>query len=80
MVPPENALVLAVDERGQMQVIDRTAPITPARMTNDYVRHGNTSLFAALDLSSGSVIAQHYRRRRHQESLRLPKLIDDAIP
>jgi transposase len=76
MSPPDNALVLAVDEKSQMQAIDRTAPIlpimptTPARMTHDYVRHGTTSLFAAFDLASGSVIAQHYRRHRHQEFLR----------
>jgi hypothetical protein len=69
-----------------MQAIDRTAPIlpimptTPARMTHDYVRHGTTSLFAALDISSGSVIAHHYRRHRHQEFLRFLKLIDDAVP
>jgi hypothetical protein len=55
LAPPDNALVLAVDEKSQMQAIDRTAPIlpimptTPARMTHDYVRHGTTSLFAALD-------------------------------
>jgi transposase len=79
-------LVLAVDEKSQMGAIDRTAPIlsimptTPARMTHDYVRHGTTSLFAALDLSSGSVIAQHYRRHRHQEFLRFLKLIDAAVP
>ncbi len=84
--PPENALVLAVDEKSQMQAVDRTAPIlplmptTPARMTHDYVRHGTTSLFAALDLSSGSVIAQHYRRHRHQEFLRFLKLVDAAVP
>jgi transposase len=86
MVPPENALVLAVDEKSQMQAIDRTAPIlpimptTPARMTHDYVRHGTTSLFAAFDISSGSVIAHHYRRHRHQEFLRFLKLIDAAVP
>jgi transposase len=84
--PPENALVLAVDEKSQMQAINRTAPIlpimptTPARMTHDYVRHGTTSLFAAFDLASGSVIAQHYRRHRHQEFLRFLKLIDQAVP
>ncbi|MFI0358020.1 IS630 family transposase [Actinomadura sp. 9N407] len=84
--PPENALVLAVDEKSQMQAIDRTAPIlpvmptTPARMTHDYVRHGTTSLFAAMDIGSGSVIAQHYRRHRHQEFLRFLKLIDQAVP
>jgi transposase len=84
--PPQNALVLAVDEKSQIQAIDRTAPIlpvlptTPARMTHDYVRHGTTSLFAALDIVSGSVIAQHYRRHRHQEFLRFLKLIDAAVP
>jgi transposase len=86
MAPPENALVLAVDEKSQMQAIDRTAPIlpimptTPTRMTHDYIRHGTTSLFAAFDISSGSVIAQHYRRHRHQEFLRFLKLIDAAVP
>jgi transposase len=84
--PPEGALVLAVDEKSQMQAIDRTAPIlpvmptTPARMTHDYVRHGTTSLFAAFDIGSGSVIAKHYRRHRHQEFLRFLKLIDTAVP
>ena len=71
MSPPEHALVLAVDEKSQIQALDRTAPClpmlptTPARRTHDYVRHGTTSLFAAYDLASGSVIAQHYRRHRH---------------
>jgi transposase len=84
--PPEKALVLAVDEKSQIQALDRTAPClpilptTPARMTHDYVRHGTTSLFAALDIASGSVIAQHYRRHRHQEFLRFLKLIDAAVP
>jgi transposase len=86
MSPPENALVLCVDEKSQIQALDRTAPImpmlptTPARMTHDYVRNGTTSLFAALDLASGSVIAQPYRRHRHQEFLRFLKLIDKAVP
>ena len=86
MCPPEHALVLAVDEKSQIQALDRTAPClpilptTPARMTHDYVRHGTTSLFAAYDLASGSVIAQHYRRHRHQEFLRFLKLIDAAVP
>ena len=84
--PPENALVLAVDEKSQIQALDRTqpvlpmAPTTPARMTHDYVRHGTTSLFAALDIVSGSVIAQHYRRHRHQEFLCFLKVIDAAVP
>ena len=55
-------------------------PTTPARMTHDYVRNGTTSLFAALDLASGSVIAQPRRRHRHQEFPRFPKLIDTAVP
>ena len=86
MAPPENALVLAVDEKSQIQAIDRTAPIlpmmptTPERATHDYVRHGTTSLFAAYDISSGSVIAEHYRRHRHQEFLRFLKLIDASVP
>ena len=84
--PPENALVLCVDEKSQIQALDRTAPIlpmlpaTPARMTHDYVRNGTTRLFAALDLASGSVIAQPCRRHRHQEFLRFLKLIDAAVP
>ena len=86
MNPPEHALVLAVDEKSQIQALDRTAPClpilptTPARMTRDYVRHGTTSLFAAYDVGSGSVIAQSYRRHRHQEFLRFLKLIDAAVP
>jgi transposase len=86
MAPPENALVLCVDEKSQIQALDRTAPClpmlptTPARMTHDYVRNGTTSLFAAFDLASGSVIAQPYRRHRHQEFLRFLKLIDAAVP
>jgi len=86
MNPPEHALVLAVDEKSQIQALDRTAPClpvlptTPARMTHDYVRHGTTSLFAAYDIGSGSVIAQSYRKHRHQEFLRFLKVIDDAVP
>ena len=86
MAPPENALVLCADEKSQIQALDRTAPClpmlptTPARMTHDYVRNGTTSLFAAFELSGGSVIAQSYRRHRHQEFLRFLKLIDQAVP
>jgi transposase len=86
MSPPENALVLCVDEKSQIQALDRTAPClpmlptTPARRTHDYVRNGTTSLFAAFDLASGSVIAQPYRQHRHQEFLRFLKLIDKAVP
>src|ERR1700759_1531276 len=86
MSPPEHALVLAVDEKSQIQALDRTAPVlpmlptTPERRTHDYVRYGTTSLFAAYDLASGSVIAQSYRRHRPQEFLRFLKLIDTAVP
>ncbi|MCR6490870.1 IS630 family transposase [Amycolatopsis sp. OK19-0408] len=86
LAPPDNAIVLCVDEKSQMQAIDRTAPTlpimptTPARMTHDYVRHGTTSLFAALNLATGSVIAQHHRRHRHQEFLKFLKTIDAATP
>jgi hypothetical protein len=84
--PPDRALVLCVDEKSQIQALDRTAPCLPilstkpAWMAHDYVRNGTTSLFAAFETSSGSVIAQHYRRHRHQEFLRFLKLIDDAVP
>ncbi|PKW18533.1 hypothetical protein A8926_6627 [Saccharopolyspora spinosa] len=70
----------------QIQAIDRAAPIlpmmptTPERATHDYIRHGTTSLFAAFDMASSSVIAQHFRRHRHQEFLRSLELIDDAVP
>lgn len=69
-----------------MQALDRTAPTlpimptTPARMTHDYVRHGTTNLFAALDVASGSMIAEHYARHRHQEFLRFLRTIDTAVP
>jgi transposase len=86
MSPPGHALVLAVDEKSQIQALDRTAPVlpmlppAPERRTHDYVRHGTASLFAACDLASGPVIARHYRRHRHQEFLRFLKLIDAAVP
>ena len=86
LAPPANAVVFAVDEKSQIQALDRTAPClpmlptTPARRTHDYVRNGTTSLFAAFDLVSGSVIAQPYRQHRHQEFLRFLKLIDKAVP
>jgi transposase len=84
--PPERALVLCVDEKSQIQALDRTAPTlpllptTPARRAHDYVRHGTASLFAALDVASGQVISQVHRRHRHQEFLRFLKTIDQAVP
>jgi transposase len=84
--PPDKALVLCVDEKSQMQALDRTAPMlpmmpgAPGRKTHDYVRHGTTSLFAALDVATGKVIGQHQRRHRHQEFLRFLKTIDKNTP
>jgi transposase len=84
--PPERALVLCVDEKSQIQALDRTAPTlpilptTPARRSHDYVRHGTASLFAALDLATGTVISQVHRRHRHQEFLRFLKTIDTTVP
>ena len=86
MDPPEHALVLCVDEKTQIQAINRTAPClpvlptTPARRSHDYVRNGTTSLFAALDVATGHVIASHHRQHRHQEFLKFLKTIDAATP
>jgi transposase len=84
--PPEAALVLCVDEKSQIQALDRTAPslpllpTTPARRTHDYVRNGTTSLFAALDVASGKVNSATHRRHRHQEFLKFVKTIDRNVP
>jgi transposase len=83
--PPVNALVLAVDEKSQIQAIDRTAlclPLLPDTGADDarLCPQRHTSLFAACDIGSGSVIAQHYRKHRHQEFIRFLKLIDQAVP
>ena len=84
--PPDKAMVLAVDEKSQMQALDRSAPVLPMmpgmpeRRTHDYVRYGTTSLFAALDVATGKVIGQHQRRHRHQEFLRFLKTIDANTP
>jgi hypothetical protein len=84
--PPQCAMVLAVDEKTQMQALDRPAPVlpmmpaVPGRTTRDYIRHGTTSLVAALDVATGTVIGQHQRRHRHQESLHFLKTIDKNTP
>ncbi len=73
--PPERAMVLCVDEKTQIQALNRTAPVfpmlpgTPARATHDYVRHGTSSLYAALDLATGKVIGSLHARHRSQEFL-----------
>src|SRR5215207_957662 len=84
--PPERALVLCVDEKSQIQALDRSAPTlpilpgTPARRAHDDVRNGTASLFAALDVASGKVISQVHRRHRHQEFLKFLRTIDAAVP
>lgn len=84
--PPEKALVLCVDEKSQIQALDRTQPILPmrpglpARMTHDYVRHGTTSLFAALEVATGRVSQRCFRRHTHQEFLAFLKILDRRYP
>jgi len=84
--PPERALVLSVDEKSQIQALDRTQPIFPMRpgqaerRSHDYVRHGTTSLFAALDLASGRVIGQLHRRHRATEFRKFLGRIDAEVP
>jgi transposase len=84
--PPERAVVLCVDEKTQIQALNRTAPVlpmlpgTPARASHDYVRHGTSSLYAALDLSTGKVIGSLHSRHRAQEFLAFLKKIDAEVP
>jgi transposase len=84
--PPERAVVLCVDEKSQIQALDRTAPILPIRpglpeaRTHDYVRHGTTTLFAALEVATGKVTDACYARHRHQEFLRFLKLVAKTYP
>ncbi len=84
--PPDRAVVLSVDEKSQVQALDRTQPILPMtagqaeRGTHDYVRHGTTSLFAALDVATGKVIGKCHRRHRHQEFVKFLADIDAAVP
>ena len=80
--PPEHALVLCVDEKSQIQALDRTQPSLPLKrgrcgtMTHDYKRHGATTLFAALHVAEGRLIGKCFKRHRHQEFLKFLKLID----
>jgi len=84
--PPENAIVLSIDEKSQVQALDRTAPIlpmrpgVPERQTHDYVRNGTTTLFAALEIATGKVTDACYPRHRHQEFLRFLKQVAKAYP
>lgn len=84
--PPENALVLCVDEKSQCQALERTQPMLPMGLgyvegvTHDYVRHGTTTLFAALNVLNGAVLASCKPRHRHQEFLAFLREIDKAVP
>jgi transposase len=84
--PPERALVLCVDEKTQIQALNRTAPVfpmlpgTPARASHDYVRHGTSSLYAALDLTTGKVIGALHGRHRAREFVAFLKTIDANVP
>jgi len=84
--PPDKALVLCVDEKSQMQALDRTQPGLPLGLgyveghTHDYVRHGTTTLFAALDVATGKVIGKCKKRHRHQEFLSFLRHIDANVP
>ena len=84
--PPEKAIVLCIDEKPQVQALERTQPVLPlapartARATHDYTRHGTTSLFAALDVATGSVIGKCHRRHRHQEFIKFLDHVDAVLP
>lgn len=84
--PPDHALVLCVDEKSQVQALERTQPVLPMGLgyvegiTHDYVRHGTTTLFAALDVANGSVLTQCKARHRHQEFLAFLRHIEANAP
>ena len=86
MNPPANALVLCVDEKSQIQALDRSQPVlpmrptTPHRLTHNYIRHGTTSLFAALDVATGNVIGKCFRRHRTGEFLKFLNLVKKNVP
>lgn len=86
MNPPDKAIVICVDEKSQIQALDRTQPGLPLKrgraetMTHDYKRNGTTSLFAALDVLEGTVIGKCYERHRHQEFIKFLKCLDREFP
>lgn len=86
MNPPEKAVVLCVDEKSQVQALDRTQPLLPMspgypeRKSHDYVRNGTTSLFAALDVATGNVVGKCHHQHRHQEFLKFLKTIEANVP
>jgi transposase len=86
LAPPENAIVLSIDEKSQIQALERSAPILPLqpglaeRRSHDYIRHGTSTLFAALEVSTGKVTAAVKPRHRHQEFLAFLKQVARAYP
>jgi transposase len=86
MNPPDRALVLCVDEKSQIQALERTSPLLPLRpgqaerRAHDYKRHGTTSLFAALDTKTGTVLGKTYRRHRSQEFRQFLDIIEQNVP
>lgn len=86
MAPPAHAIVLSIDEKSQIQALDRTQPGLPMKkgrcgtMTHDYKRHGTTTLFAALNILDGTVIGQNMQRHRHQEFIRFLNAIEAKVP
>jgi hypothetical protein len=86
VAPPEHAIVFSVDEKSQIQALDRTQPGLPLKkgraqtMTHDYKRHGTTTLFAALNVLDGTVIGQNMQRHRHQEFIRFLNTVNRASP
>ena len=86
MNPPAHALVLSMDEKSQIQALDRTQPGLPLKpgkcgtMTHDYKRHGTTTLFAALNVLDGTVMGRCMQRHRHQEFIRFLNLIEREVP
>jgi transposase len=84
--PPERAVVLCVDEKSQIQALDRSQPVLPMmpgmpeRRSHDYARHGTTSLFAAFNIADGTVISELHRRHRAAEYLKFLRAIDKAVP
>ena len=86
MEPPLKAMVLCVDEKRQIQALDRTQPMLPLasgipeRRTHDYMRHGTTTLFAALDIATGEVIGELHRRHRSSEFLQFLRTIEANVP
>jgi hypothetical protein len=86
LAPPRHAVVLSVDEKSQIQALDRTQPGLPIKpgkagtLTHDYIRNGTTTLFAALNVLDGTVIGRCMQQHRHQEFIRFLNAVEAAVP